>query len=99
MAVSPRRQRAFAVGNNSVWLFGRQFALPRSRILRMSIGGAFVVGGLLGFLPILGFWMVPLGAMILSVDLPVVRRWRRRFSVWWERRRAGPRRDRPSAEG
>ena len=24
---------------------------------------------------------------ILSVDLPIVRRWRRRIEVWWGRRR------------
>ena len=66
---------------------GRHFHLPHSRPLRMLIGGVLVVGGVLGFLPILGFWMVPLGLLVLSVDVPVVRRWRRRFSVWWARRR------------
>jgi hypothetical protein len=38
-------------------------------------------GGVLGFLPILGFWMIPLGLLVLSFDLPQVRRWRRRFLV------------------
>jgi hypothetical protein len=46
-----------------------------------------VGGGLLGFLPVLGFWMIPLGFLVLSVDLPVVRRWRRQMTVWWYRRR------------
>jgi len=27
-------------------------------------------GGVLGFLPILGFWMFPLGVVILSLDYP-----------------------------
>jgi len=40
----------------------------------------------LGFLPVLGFWMIPLGLLVLSVDLPAVRRWRRQFTVWWNRR-------------
>jgi len=31
--------------------------------------------------------MVPVGLLILSVDVPIVRRWRRRFQVWWARRR------------
>jgi len=60
----------------------RTMALPASRLARMGIGIALVIGGFLGFLPILGFWMVPLGLIILSVDVPVVRRWRRQASVW-----------------
>lgn len=65
----------------------RQLNLPRSRLVRMGIGIVLVIGGILGFLPILGFWMVPLGLIVLSVDLPIVRRWRRRLDLWWERRR------------
>lgn len=65
----------------------REFHLPRSRLLRMSVGVLLVIGGILGFLPVLGFWMIPLGLLILSVDLPIVRRWRRRIDLWWERRR------------
>jgi len=45
-----------------------------------------VIGGILGFLPILGFWMIPLGLLVLSIDLPMVRRWRRNMTVWWGRR-------------
>ncbi len=63
--------------------------LPRSRITRVIIGIALILGGLLGFLPILGFWMIPLGLLILSADLPIMRRWRRRVEVWWGRRRKG----------
>jgi hypothetical protein len=61
--------------------------LPASRAARIALGGALIVGGIAGFLPILGFWMLPLGMLVLSVDVPAVRRWRRRFSVWWARRR------------
>ncbi|MBM3491796.1 MAG: hypothetical protein FJX68_15405 [Alphaproteobacteria bacterium] len=64
----------------------RLYRWPRSA--RVAAGCALVVGGLLGFLPILGFWMVPLGLVVLSVDVPVVRRQRRRLEVWWGRRRA-----------
>lgn len=60
--------------------------LPASRGGRVAVGVALVFGGLLGFLPILGFWMVPLGLMVLSIDLPAVRRRRRRLAVWWARR-------------
>jgi hypothetical protein len=70
---------------HKVRLGGREIALPRSRWLRMGLGVAFIIGGLLGFLPIVGFWMLPLGLLILSYDLPFARRWRRRFVVWWHR--------------
>ena len=61
--------------------------MPRSRAGRIGLGSALMVGGTLGFLPILGFWMVPLGFLILSNDIPFVRRQRRKLAIWWERRR------------
>ncbi len=60
-----------------------------SRKLRMAAGLALVIGGILGILPVLGFWMLPLGLLLLSVDVPWVRRGRRRLAVWWGRRSAG----------
>jgi hypothetical protein len=60
----------------------KTYTLPASRVARIGIGIGLIVGGFLGFLPILGFWMVPLGLIILSVDIPVVRRWRRQFQIW-----------------
>src|SRR5688500_19354798 len=67
--------RSIKFGNKTV-------ALPASRLARMAIGIGLVIAGFLGFLPILGFWMVPLGLIVLSVDIPIVRRWRRQASVW-----------------
>lgn len=52
---------------------------------RIIIGVALVIGGLFGWLPVLGFWMLPLGIILLSVDFHFVRRYRRRFDVWWGR--------------
>ncbi|CDZ55662.1 Hypothetical protein NGAL_HAMBI2605_10570 [Neorhizobium galegae bv. orientalis] len=65
-----------------------QIPMPRSRIGRVVVGLGLIFGGVLGFLPILGFWMVPLGFLVLSHDLPFVRRQRRRIGLWWARRRA-----------
>ncbi len=62
--------------------------LPESRWLRTLIGVLLVFGGLLGFLPVLGFWMVPLGLLVLSHDSHFVRRQRRRLAVWWATRKA-----------
>jgi len=74
--VSPK----IRIGDNHV-------ALPRSRIVRIVIGLLLILGGLVGFLPVLGFWMIPLGVLVLSVDIPMLRRARRQFQVWWTRRR------------
>ena len=72
---------------------GKSFTLPRNKNARIALGVALVGGGVLGFLPILGFWMIPLGLVILGQDIPAVRRWRRKMEVrygrWRERRRAG----------
>src|SRR5690625_5080872 len=43
------------------------------RPLRIPLGVLLVLGGLLGFLPILGFWMVPLGLLLLALDIPAQR--------------------------
>ncbi|MDO9417055.1 hypothetical protein [Pararhizobium sp.] len=64
-----------------------RMGLPQSRAWRIVIGVALILGGILGFLPVLGFWMVPLGLLLLSHDLAFVRRGRRRLALWWERRK------------
>lgn len=74
------------MSRHRIKLGSREFHLPRSRPARIAVGSGFIVGGVLGFLPILGFWMVPVGLVILSVDIPAVRRRRRRLTVWWGRR-------------
>jgi purine-cytosine permease-like protein len=70
-------------------VFGRRFHMPQSRGARIAIGVALVVFGIFGFLPVLGFWMIPLGVLVLSYEFASVRRFRRRVTVWWERRRRG----------
>ena len=68
-------------------VFGREFTMPQSRGARIGIGIALIVFGIFGFLPVLGFWMIPLGLLVLSYEFASVRRRRRRFAVWWARRR------------
>lgn len=60
--------------------------MPGPPLLRIVVGIALIFGGVLGFLPVLGFWMLPLGVLVLSVDLHPVRRIRRRIEVRWGRR-------------
>ncbi len=64
-----------------ITLLGKEFTLPRSRRARIAIGISLMVLGCFGFLPVLGFWMIPLGLLVLSVDIAIIRRWRRRGEV------------------
>ena len=72
---------------HKIRIFDRHFHLPQSKAVRIGIGILLVIGGFIGFLPVLGFWMIPLGLLVLSIDLPIVRRWRRQLTVWWHRRK------------
>src|SRR5262245_50095936 len=72
-----------------VRLFNRHWHLPQSKPIRMGLGILLIALGLLGFLPVLGFWMIPLGLLVLSIDIPIVRRWRRQLAVWWHRDKKG----------
>lgn len=69
----------------------RSFKVPENRYLRITVGVLLVFGGMLGFLPVLGFWMIPLGFIVLATDIPVVRRMNRRVAVavkrWWTGKR------------
>jgi hypothetical protein len=59
----------------------RKFSLPKNRLVRRILGFGLIGLGFLGFLPIVGFWMIPLGLVVLSVDSPSVRRLRRAGAV------------------
>jgi len=64
---------------------------PEAKWLRVPLGLLLIGGGFLGFLPILGFWMLPLGALLLAEDFPLVRRPTVRaieaVERWWAQRR------------
>ena len=61
---------------------------PEARWVRWPLGLALIVGGVFGFLPVLGFWMVPLGALLIGEDIPPVRRVTLRLLgrlyLWWD---------------
>jgi membrane-bound ClpP family serine protease len=46
---------------------------PYAQLVRIPIGILFVLGGIFSFLPLLGIWMLPLGLLLLAVDIPLLR--------------------------
>lgn len=42
---------------------------------RWITGLALMGGGVLGFLPVLGFWMIPLGIAVFLLDIKSLRNW------------------------
>ncbi len=42
--------------------------------VRSLVGVLFMICGVFGFLPILGFWMFPLGIAFIALDIPFARR-------------------------
>lgn len=55
---------------------------PSARWVRVPIALLLIGGGFVGFLPILGFWMVPLGALLLAQDVPFLQRPLLRLLTW-----------------
>jgi hypothetical protein len=60
---------------------GRKVNVPDHPVLRKGLAILLIIGGFLGFLPILGFWMLPLGLAILAIDFPPLRRLQRRMTI------------------
>ena len=42
--------------------------------VRSVAGLLFIVGGVFGFLPILGFWMIPVGLFFIAMEVPALRK-------------------------
>ena len=81
---SPRLRRIVAAVQGRPWA-----------ILRLPLGLLLVAGGFLAILPVFGLWMVPLGLLLLAIDIPLLRpgvsaviiRIRRRWALWRRGRR------------
>ena len=65
----------------------------RLRKFRIPIACALIIGSVFAVLPIFGLWMLPLGLLLLAVDIPRLQpmmssmmiRARRRMDVWRHR--------------
>lgn len=69
---------------------------PSSRLIRFPLGILLIFGGIFSFLPVLGIWMLPLGLLLLALDLPFLQgpinavslRIQRRWTNWRRRSKA-----------
>jgi hypothetical protein len=50
--------------------------------VRISLGGALILGGIFSILPVLGIWMLPLGLVMISKDVAFLRPPVIRFMDW-----------------
>ena len=65
-----RRRILHAVRAAIIWVDRR---VPLG--VRSLLGLVVAVAGLFGFLPVLGFWMIPTGLALIALDIPPWRRW------------------------
>jgi hypothetical protein len=70
-----------ACARSSRWL--RQ---PSSRMVRIPSAVLLMLGGVFSILPVLGLWMLPLGLLLLAVDLPALRPPLARLLHWIEKK-------------
>jgi hypothetical protein len=58
---------------------------PNRHVARFVASLLLILGGFLSFLPVLGFWMLPLGLIIISQDVPFLQRPLVRMFRWADR--------------
>ncbi|MEY1554659.1 hypothetical protein AB3Y40_03405 [Yoonia sp. R2331] len=64
-------------------------------LIRVPIAFMLILGGFLAILPVFGLWMIPVGLLLLAVDVPrlqspvagAIVRGRRRIDLWRHRNR------------
>ncbi len=70
--VKTRNKRRVIVLSYRCLKGGKRYLPP---VFRGILGLVIIAGGVMGFLPVLGFWMVPLGLALLATDIPPLQRW------------------------
>ena len=56
----------------SAWI--RWLRKPNSFAVRVIVAIMLVLGGIFSFLPVLGLWMLPLGLLLISQDVPFLQK-------------------------
>ena len=52
----------------------RTLASPGHRLVRIPVGMVLVFGGLISILPLFSIWMLPIGLLLIAVDVPPLKR-------------------------
>ncbi len=60
----------------------RRLRHPKARLVRVPAGLFLTLGGIFSFLPALGIWMLPLGLLLLAVDVPPLQKPVGRSTIW-----------------
>lgn len=63
---------------------GKKIPLPDNKYLRIALGLLLIVGWCFSWLPILGFWLLPLGLIVLSIDIPFLKPARDKVIEWYK---------------
>ena len=74
----------------SVRGFAHWLRKPETGLVRVPLGIVLILFGVVGFLPIVGFWMVPLGLLLLAIDIAFMRPPLIKLLDWIERRWPAP---------
>ncbi len=69
--------------------FVRWVREPSSRWVRIPLAFVLIVGGIFSFLPVLGFWMLPLGLLLIAQDIPFLQKPLADTLGWLERKWLG----------
>ena len=59
---------------------------PSSWLARIPLAILLIAGGFFSFLPVLGLWMLPLGLLLVALDVPMLQRPTSRMLGWIERK-------------
>jgi hypothetical protein len=62
---------------------------PKARKVRIPLGVLFIIGSFFWFLPVVGLEMLPIGLLLISQDVPFLRKPVGRAMLWLEARWRG----------
>jgi hypothetical protein len=57
---------------------------PKAKVVRIPLGLLFIAGGFLFFLPVLGLELLPIGLLLLAIDVPFLQKPVARATLWLE---------------
>lgn len=60
----------------------RAVRAPEMKWVRIGTGAAFIAGGCMAFLPVLGIELLPIGLLLVAEDVPVLREPAARLVLW-----------------